>query len=50
MRCPVYTGLGLKIAEHQGIEIDYFPDCLSFWIPTAGKDNRQSRQTWLSNG
>ena len=32
MKCPVCTGLDLKIAERQGIEIDYCPECRGIWL------------------
>ena len=32
MKCPICTGLDLKIAERQGIEIDYCPECRGIWL------------------
>jgi len=32
MKCPVCTGLDLKMAERQGIEIDYCPECRGIWL------------------
>lgn len=31
MKCPI-CDIELKIAERAGIEIDYCPQCLGFWL------------------
>ena len=38
MKCPVCTGVELKIAERQGIEIDYCPDCRGVWLDRGELD------------
>jgi Zn-finger nucleic acid-binding protein len=38
MKCPVCTGIDLKIAERQGIEIDYCPDCRGVWLDRGELD------------
>lgn len=38
MKCPVCTGIDLKIAERQGIEIDYCPECRGVWLDRGELD------------
>lgn len=38
MKCPVCTGVDLKIAERQGIEIDYCPECRGVWLDRGELD------------
>lgn len=37
MKCP-RCGVGLDIAERQGIEIDYCPDCRGVWLDRGELD------------
>jgi Zn-finger nucleic acid-binding protein len=32
MRCPLCTGIDLKITKRQGIDIDYCPECRGVWL------------------
>jgi uncharacterized protein len=52
MNCPVCTTVVLKIAERQGIEIDYCPECRGVWLDRGELDKiiersygQQVRQT-----
>lgn len=48
MKCPICTGVDLKIAERQGIEIDYCPECRGVWLDRGELDKlieRSSVQT-----
>ncbi len=38
MKCPVCTGLDLKMADRQGIEIDYCPECRGVWLDRGELD------------
>jgi Zn-finger nucleic acid-binding protein len=38
MKCPVCTGIDLKIAERQGVEIDYCPECRGVWLDRGELD------------
>lgn len=38
MRCPVCTGVDLNIAERQGVEIDYCPECRGVWLDRGELD------------
>ncbi|MDZ7748554.1 MAG: zf-TFIIB domain-containing protein [Halofilum sp. (in: g-proteobacteria)] len=38
MRCPVCETTKLAIAERQGIEIDYCPDCRGVWLDRGELD------------
>lgn len=37
MKCPI-DGIELKIAERQGIEIDYCPECRGIWLDRGELD------------
>jgi hypothetical protein len=37
MKCPV-CNVDLKIAERQGVEIDYFPQCRGVWLDRGELD------------
>lgn len=37
MKCPV-DGVTLKVAERQGVEIDYCPDCRGVWLDRGELD------------
>ena len=32
MKCPICTSIDLIIAERQGVEIDYCPQCRGVWL------------------
>lgn len=32
MKCPICRDVDLKIAERQGVEIDYCPECRGVWL------------------
>ena len=38
MNCPVCKNVQLKIAERQGIEIDYCPTCRGIWLDRGELD------------
>lgn len=38
MKCPICQGVDLKIAERQGIEIDYCPECRGVWLDRGELD------------
>ncbi|WP_224981977.1 TFIIB-type zinc ribbon-containing protein [Geomonas agri] len=38
MKCPICTGIDLKIAERQGVEIDYCPECRGVWLDRGELD------------
>lgn len=38
MKCPVCTGIDLKISERQGVEIDYCPECRGVWLDRGELD------------
>jgi Zn-finger nucleic acid-binding protein len=38
MKCPVCTGVELKIAERQGVEIDYCSECRGVWLDRGELD------------
>lgn len=38
MKCPVCTGIDLKMAERQGVEIDYCPECRGVWLDRGELD------------
>lgn len=38
MMCPVCNGVDLKMAERQGVEIDYCPKCRGIWLDRGELD------------
>lgn len=38
MKCPVCTGVDLKMSERQGVEIDYCPECRGVWLDRGELD------------
>ncbi|MBI5655911.1 MAG: zf-TFIIB domain-containing protein [Geobacter sp.] len=38
MKCPICTGVDLKIADRQGVEIDYCPECRGIWLDRGELD------------
>lgn len=48
MKCPVCTGVDLKMTERQGVEIDYCPECRGVWLDRGELDKiieRSGEQT-----
>jgi Zn-finger nucleic acid-binding protein len=38
MKCPKCSGINLEIAERQGVEIDYCPECRVVWLDKGEMD------------
>ena len=38
MMCPVCSNVELKLAERQGVEIDYCPQCRGIWLDRGELD------------
>jgi len=38
MKCPVCTGIDLKMSERLGVEIDYCPECRGVWLDRGELD------------
>ena len=38
MKCPVCSGIDLIMAERQGVEIDYCPECRGVWLDRGELD------------
>ena len=52
MQCPVCESTKLAIAERQGIEIDYCPDCRGVWLDRGELDkiiDRAARESESSD-
>lgn len=49
MKCPVCTGVNLTIAERQGVEIDYCPECRGVWLDRGELDKIIERSDALAN-
>jgi Zn-finger nucleic acid-binding protein len=49
MKCPICSGVDLKIAERQGIEIDYCPECRGVWLDRGELDKIIERSYTTSN-
>lgn len=47
MRCPV-CNIELRIAERQGIEIDYCPQCRGIWLDRGELDKIIERATGIT--
>lgn len=45
MKCPVCTTVDLKIAERQGVEIDYCPECRGVWLDRGELDKILERSS-----
>lgn len=45
MKCPTCTGVDLKMAERQGVEIDYCPECRGVWLDRGELDKIIERST-----
>jgi Zn-finger nucleic acid-binding protein len=44
MKCPVCTNVDLLLAERQGVEIDYCPNCRGVWLDRGELDKIIERQ------
>lgn len=44
MKCPLCTSVDLLLAERQGIEIDYCPNCRGVWLDRGELDKIIERQ------
>lgn len=49
MKCPICNDVDLKIAERQGIEIDYCPQCRGVWLDRGELDKIIERSYPSSN-
>lgn len=49
MKCPICNGIDLKIAERQGIEIDYCPECRGVWLDRGELDKIIERSGTQTN-
>lgn len=38
MKCPVCTGIELKMTDRQGVEVDYCPECRGVWLDRGELD------------
>ena len=38
MKCPVCKTVDLNLAERQGVEIDYWPECRGIWLDRGELD------------
>jgi len=38
MKCPRCAGIELKLADRQGVEIDYCPECRGIWLDRGELD------------
>ena len=38
MKCPVCKTVDLNLAERQGVEIDYCPECRGIWLDRGELD------------
>lgn len=38
MKCPICTQVNLVMAERQGVEIDYCPECRGVWLDRGELD------------
>lgn len=38
MQCPVCSGVSLVMAERQGVEVDYCPQCRGVWLDRGELD------------
>lgn len=45
MKCPVCPDSGLLMAERQGVEIDYCPQCRGVWLDRGELDKLIERST-----
>lgn len=50
MKCPVCTNVELRIADRQGIEIDYCPQCRGVWLDRGELDKIIERSNAQVNG
>jgi len=48
MKCPMCSDTGLLMAERQGVEIDYCPDCRGVWLDRGELDKIVERSNEMS--
>jgi len=48
MKCPMCSDTGLLMAERQGVEIDYCPDCRGVWLDRGELDKIVERSNDMS--
>jgi uncharacterized protein len=48
MKCPVCSSIDLKMADRQGVEIDYCPQCRGVWLDRGELDKIIDRSATLS--
>ena len=49
MKCPVCSNVNLVMAERQGIEIDYCPDCRGVWLDRGELDKIIERSSAIAS-
>jgi uncharacterized protein len=49
MKCPVCNDVNLRIAERQGVEIDYCPECRGVWLDRGELDKVIERSLHVEN-
>ena len=45
MKCPTCNNINLKMADRQGVEIDYCPQCRGVWLDRGELDKIIERST-----
>lgn len=50
MKCPVCTSVDLKMADRQGVEIDYCPECRGVWLDRGELDKIIERSVTQTAG
>lgn len=48
MKCPVCTNVDLLMAERQGVEIDYCPNCRGIWLDRGELDKILEREQGMA--
>lgn len=49
MKCPICPEVELRIAERQGVEIDYCPECRGVWLDRGELDKILERSFTSTN-
>lgn len=50
MKCPVCNTIELKMADRQGVEIDYCPQCRGVWLDRGELDKIIERSMNVGHG
>lgn len=50
MKCPVCKDVSLAMAERQGVEIDYCPQCRGIWLDRGELDRLIARAAEVGEG